>query len=342
MSKNYDVDSYILYWAHRSKDGIYRPYNDLLMNCINSIKKDEAIDKGSRIKVNNRINVIYDCDDWYYNDMIEKINGRGFRNVNLIKDYKNKGASGARNIAIENTVKNEKEGINKNGLFVILDNDMKVPFYWLENLVSELVHAEKEFGVGCVITYDQMPYLEEGLVKAGDSSNGPCYKNIMDLRSFVDFCRKYNIPCDDNGNVSCREAFDSSKGKIKIGGTGLTFSGWRLSNFIITTRFVREAERVKIGGIGGGFSSEELSGFGREDLEWAVRVFKTPCVMLESHTVFVQHLMAFTSGFIYGDRVNNEPILRRLLGDELIAGFKDGSTWNRLRQSQMTRYGYKG
>ena len=65
-------------------------------------------------------------------------------------------------------------------------------------------------------------------------------------------------------------------------------------------------------------------------------------MMLESHTVFVQHLMAFTSSFTYGDRINNEPILRRLLGDEVIAGFKDGSTWVKLRQTQMARYGYKG
>jgi hypothetical protein len=176
-----------------------------------------------------------------------------------------------------------------------------------------------------------MPYLEEGLIKAGDSSNGPMYKNIMKLADFVDYCKIYNIPVNGYGHVSCREAFDS--GKIALGGTGVTYSGWRLSNFISSIRFVRED---------GGFSSEELSGFGREDLEWAVRVFKTGCVMLESHTVFVQHLMAFTSSFTCGDRTNNEPILRRLLGDEVISGFEDGSTWAKLRQEQMTRYGYKG
>ena len=334
MSKNYDIQTYILHWAYKTKDGRYRPYNDLLLNCIKSIKRTEIRSVG---KVNNQINVIYDCDDWYYNDMVGKVNRSGFSNINLIKDYKNKGASGARNIAIENTIKNYDSGLNKRGFFVILDNDMKVPFHWIENLVSELVHAEDYFGVGCAITYDQMPYLEEGTIKAGDSSNGPMYKNIMKLGDFIDYCKMFNIPVNGYGNVSCREPFDSSKGNIKVGGTELTFSGWRLSNFISSVRFVREAEKF-----GGGYSSEELSGFGREDLEWAVRVFKTPCVMLESHTVFVQHLMAYTSSFTYGDRVNNEPILRRLLGDEVIAGFKDGSTWTRLRQEQMLKYGYKG
>lgn len=341
MVREYDLDIYILHWAHRSKNGMYRPYNELLMNCINSIKKAENSNinlTNRKIKVNSRINVIYNCDNESYSDMVIKIIGMRFSDIKLIYDYKNRGASGARNIAIEDTIKNEKNGLNNSGFFVILDNDMKVGIGWKTNLVSELVHAEKEFGVGCAITYDQMPYLEEGVVKAGDSSNGPCYKNIMKLRDFVDYCRKYNIPCDDNGNVSCREAWDSSKGKIKVGGTGVTFSGWRLSNFISSVRFVREAEKVGKGG----YSSEELSGFGREDLEWAVRVFKTPCVMLESHTVLVQHLMTFTSSFTCGDRVNNEPLIRRLLGDEVIAGFKDGVIWNKLRKEQMTKYGYKG
>lgn len=343
-----DVQTYILHWAYRSKNGVLRHYNDLLMNCINSIKRVKINDTSSarnNIKVINRINVIYDCDDWYYNDLVKKIDKINSKyseseRVNLIKDYKNRGASGARNIAIENTIKNEKEGINKSGFFVILDNDMKVVNGWITNLVSELVHAENYFGVGCAISYDQMPYLEEGLVKAGDSSNGPMYKNVMKLLDFVNYCRKYGLPCDGNGNVSCRKAFDS--GNILVGGTGVTYSGWRLSNFISSTRFVREAEKVGVGRIRAGFSSEELSGFGREDLEWAVRVFKTPCVMLESHTVFIQHLMAFTSSFVCGDRTNNEPILRRLLGDEAIGKFKGGVLWQELRQAQITRYGYKG
>lgn len=350
MVKEYDLDINILHWAHRSSDGALRSYNDLLINCINSIKRADIADINlttKKIKVNNHIYVIYNCDDWYYDDLVKRIGkidyggSRGFSGgdggkIILIKDYKNKGASGARNIAVENAIKNEREGINKNGFFVILDNDMKVPFNWSTNLVSELIHAENYFGVGCTITYDQMPYLEEGVIRADDSSNGACYKNIMKLGPFIEYCRKYGLPCDGKGNVSCKKAFDS--GDIKMWSTGVTYSGWRLSNFISSTNFVREAEKVGKAG----FSSEELSGFGREDLEWAVRVFKTPCVMFESHTVFLQHLMAFTSSFVYSDRLDNAPILQRLLGNEVISGFKDGVIWPKLRQEQMTKYGYKG
>ena len=340
MSKEYDLDTYILHFAHRTKNGKIRSYNELLMNCIDSIKRSEATNINltkNKIKINNRINIIYDCDNESHSDMVAKIIGRGFRNINLIKDYKNKGASGARNIAIENTIKNQDNGISKYGFFVILDNDMKVPFGFETNLVSELVHAEDYFKTGCAITYDQMPYLEEGVIR---SSSSGLYRNVMKLETFVNYCRRYRIPCDDKGNVSCREPFDS--GKILVGGTGVTYSGWRLSNFISSIRFFREAEKVKIGGIGGGFSSEELSGFGWEDLEWAIRVFKTPCVLLESHTAFVQHLMSYTSSFVCTDRINNEPILKRLLSKEMIAGFEGGVLWNKLRQEQMAKYGYKG
>lgn len=350
-----DIQTYIMHYAHRSNDGTIRPYNDLLMNCIRSIKNADIIGSlfnKNKIKVNNQINVIFDCDQYFFDDLvkkIDKINSDGKINsgkINLIRDYKNKGASGARNIAIENTIKSQNNGQNKDGIFVILDNDMKVPGGWITNLASELIHAESYFNVGCAISYDQMPYLEEEVIKAlkfnkaeepqqtVDYDNSMLYRNVMRLGEFIEYCKKYNIPFDNSGNVYCRKPFNS--GDIKLGGTGVTYSGWRLSNFISSTKFVKKAEEMKAG-----YSSEELWGFGDEDMEWAVRVFKTPCILLESHTVFIQHMMSFTSSKVYCDRVDNFPIIKKLLGDNVFQGIRSGSIWLKLRQEQINRYGYK-
>lgn len=341
---NFDVQTYILHWArsHGKDDSsdsrnINKDWNGLLFNCLDSVFKSDNYEKNvMKNKINSQVNIICDCDSSSYDDLVKRIASKGgeYNNINLIKDYKNKGASGARNIAIENTL--SSSDINKDGYFVILDNDMKVPNGWITNLVEELRHAEKYFNTGCSITYDQMPYLEEGIVRSGDKDLTPNYKNVMKLDQFIQYCKTYGIPCDEKGNVASKPSYNY--GDIKISGTGVTYSGWRLSNFIASRKFVDEAER---GLKGAGFSNEELWGFGYEDMEWAVRVFNTPCRLLESHTVFVQHLMSFTSSVVYKDRINNLPVIKEKLGDKMFEGIKTGDAWVILRQKQIDKYGYR-
>lgn len=320
-----DVQIYILHWAHRLKNNTYRPWNDLLFNCINSIKRSEDYEK-----VNNEIIVVYDCSQEFYDDLIKRLpsvsGGRisgdiisGGINIRLLEDYKKKGASGARNVAIEDA---------KN-TFVILDNDMKVNHRWLINLMIELKLAEKYFGFPCAISYSQMPYLEEGAIKSG------AWGNVVNVAEFIKWIRQYipGMVVSNEGIVHNKKPFE---GEIKISGTGVTYSGWRLSNFIANKGFVRKAQEM-----GAGFSSEDLSGWYGEDMEWAVRVFNTPCRLLESNTVFMQHIMGFTSGTTMNDRVNNGDILLKKLGRDVFNGIVDGSIWVKLRQDQINRYGYK-
>jgi len=290
------VQIFILHWARKAP--VIRPWNDALLNCIRSIRNFTSVP--------HEITVIYSCDP----EFLEDLERRCPPNIKLVEDTKGKGASGARNIALD---------LAETDYFVILDNDMRVPKGWLKNLLIEIKHAEEYFKAPCILTPSFIPYLEEPPITSK-------YRNVLPLREFVSYCRRYGIPCADDGVVSCLPPYT---GPIRFSGTRVTDSGWRLANFIAS----KEASKLI------GYSDEDMCGWWGDDCDWAIRALKTPVKLLETHTVFIQHVESFTSGPTMNMRINNTDVFIKKHGRKLFNEVVDGTIWPRLHREQLERFG---
>jgi len=277
---------------------IEHPWNDILLNCIRSIRRFTEHP--------HEIVVVYDCDPEY----LEDLKARLPKGVRLEEDTRRRGASGARNMCID---------LAETEYFALLDNDMRVPRGWLTNLVKEIEHAEDYFRAPCVIRPSFLPYLEDIPITADK------YRHVLPIREFVGYCRGHRVPCTDDGVVQCKTPW---AGPIRYSGTGVTDNGWSLSVWIAN----REAFNYI------GYSDEEMHGWWGEDCDWAIRALKTPVKLLETNTVFIQHVESFTSGPTMGIRINNADIFVRKHGREIFDEVQSGAIWPRLHREQLKRY----
>jgi GT2 family glycosyltransferase len=290
------VQIFILHWARKIQK--VHPWNNALLNCIRSIQKFTSHPY--------EIIVIYSCDPEYLDDLRRRCPP----DVKLVEDTKGRGASGARNIAVD---------LTETDYFVLLDNDMKVPKGWLSNLLTEIQHAERLFKAPCVIRPSFMPYLGEPPI-----TRDAGYRNVLPLSRFVAYCRNYGIPCTSEGVVLCRSPWT---GDIRYSGTGVTDNGWSLSVWIAN----RKAFDII------GRSDEEMHGWWGEDVDWAIRALKTPVKLLESHTVFIQHVESFTSGPTANMRINNADVFIKKHGIAVFNEVISGQIWPRLHCEQLQR-----
>ena len=280
------------------KAPIIYPWNDILLNCIKAVQRFT--------KYPYEIVVIHDCDPEYLEDLKERCPS----DVRLEEDTRRKGTSGARNMSID---------LAETKYFTLIDNDMRVPRGWLTNLVTEIKSAERYFGAPCIIRPLFLPYLEEFPIMAGD------YGNVIPLNEFVDYCKEHDVPCTEEGVVLCKEPY---KGSIRSGGSIVTDNGWSLSVWI--------ANRKAFDYIG--YSDEEMHGWWGEDCEWAIRALKTPVKLLETSSVFIQHVMGITSGPTKNMRIQNSDVFLEKQGREILDEVVSGEIWSRLHREQLELY----
>lgn len=277
------------------KAPVMHHWNDALLNCVRSVQRFTAIP--------HEIVVVYNCDPEHLEDLQERLP----KDVRLEEDTRGKGASGGRNMCVD---------LAETDYFVLIDNDMKVPLGWLGNLAVEIRHAESYFRAPCVIRPSFMPYLEEPPITQER------YHRVYHLQQFVKGCQKYGLACSDKGVVQCKAPWT---GPIKNSGTGVTDNGWSLSIWI--------ASRKAFDYIG--YSDEDMCGWWGEDCEWAIRALKTPVKLLETNTVYLQHMQSFTSGPTANMRVRNADIFVQKHGQEILEEVISGDIWPRLHREQL-------
>jgi len=253
----------------------------------------------------HEIVVVYDCDE----ENIRDLERRCPSDVRLEQDTRKRGASGARNLCVD---------LAETKYFALIDNDMRVPKGWLRNLITEIDYAENFFGVPCILRPSFMPYLEEPPITSH-------FRNVLPLNQFISYCRRYGISCTEEGVVLCKAPWT---GPISYSGTGVTDNGWSLSVWLAN----KEAFNLI------GRSDEEMHGWWGEDCDWAIRALKTPVKLLETHTVFIQHVESFTSGPTMRMRINNADIFVRKHGREIFDEVQSGAIWPRLHREQLERY----
>lgn len=275
------------------------PWNDALLNCVRSVQRFTAHP--------HEIVVVYDCDSEHLEDIQERLP----KDVRLEEDTRGKGASGGRNMCVD---------LAETDYFALIDNDMRVPLGWLSNLAVEIKHAESYFKMPCVIRPSFLPYLEEPPITSEKYGH-----RVVSLEKFVKGCRFYNIPCTDKGIVQCKAPWT---GTIKYSGTGVTDNGWSLSVWI--------ANRKAFDYVG--YSDEDMCGWWGEDCDWAIRALKTPVKLLETNTVFIQHVESFTSGPTANMRIVNSDVFVQKNGQEIFDEVLSGEIWPRLHREQLELY----
>ena len=280
------------------KAPIMHPWNDALLNCVRSVQRFTAHP--------HEIIVVYDCDS----EHLEDIQDRLPKDVRLEEDTRKRGASGGRNMCVD---------LAETDYFVLIDNDMRVPLGWLSNLAVEIRQAESYFKVPCVLRPSFLPYLEEPPITAEK------YGHVLPLKEFIDYCRKHSIPITDDGVVLCKAPWT---GSIKSSGSGITDNGWSLSVWIASRKAFDYV----------GYSDEDMCGWWGEDCDWAIRALKTPVKLLETNTVYIQHVESFTSGPTANMRIRNSDVFVQKNGRAIFDEVISGEIWPRLHREQLELY----